>query len=258
MPRGRIRQQHGLRVNGEAMQTQVGTQKARLAVRGRDWYIVQVQAGTEERMCKRIQYESDVADRRQAEAAEEKLLAQLEAAQQAGDPMPSYLAEYAANGTSSDDVPHLLDECFSPRFCTQKKLRGEWINIEHSLMPGYLIAVTDDPWELQRRLHTLHAFARVVGMQTDPAGNSLTYVPLRPEERQWVEDHTQKGNRVIPMSMAYKEGDRIVVTDGPLVGQEGRIVRIKRSASLAFLEFHVGQISIKTTVGLGVITKPIG
>lgn len=223
-------------------------------MRGRDWYIVQVLSGTEERMCKRIQDESTIIDRQRAEAAEEKLMVAMEYGQQEVSPLVLQELQRAAGVDTPGCIPHLLDECFSPRFRTQKKLRGQWVNIEHSLMPGYVVAVTDDPWELQRRLRALPISGHVVGTP-EPTGESMTYLPLSAEERQWVETYTTKGDRVVPMSMAYKEGDRLVVTDGPLVGQEGRIVRVKRSASLAFLEFHVGQIRIKTTVGLGIVTK---
>ena len=180
-----------------------------------DWYIVQVQHGAEDRMCAAI-----------IRACNE--------------------ASFDANGEPSE--PFTLQECFCPRFRTQKKIRGEWIDLERPLMPGYVVAVTNDLWRLQRVLNAMLHFARVVT-------STGTYIPLGTENRQWIEQGTREGDRVVPMSMAYKEGDRVVVTSGPLVGKEGDIVRVNRKASLAFLEFHVGALRITATVGLGIVSK---
>ena len=39
----------------------------------------------------------------------------------------------------------VLEECFSPRWRTQRKVRGVWESVERLLLPGYVIAVTDFP-----------------------------------------------------------------------------------------------------------------
>lgn len=140
----------------------------------------------------------------------------------------------------------LLDECFAPRYRAQKKMRGEWRGVERALMPGYLIAVTDDPVALAQRLRRISDFCRVV-----KAGQA--YVPLDDFERAWLEANTSRGDRVVPMSFGRKVGDVLEVTQGPLKGHEGRIVGVRRSDSLATLEFHVGSVKIKTTVGLGIL-----
>lgn len=139
-----------------------------------------------------------------------------------------------------------LDEIFSPRFRTQKKMHGEWRDIERPLMPGYLIAACTDPAALDRRLRRVREFCRVVRA-------SRAYVPLSSYEREWLEAHTGRGERVVPMSFGRKVGDTVEVTEGPLKGQEGRIVQVKRANSMAVLEFHVGPMKIRTTVGLGIL-----
>ena len=141
-----------------------------------------------------------------------------------------------------------LERCFSPRYATQRKEKGEWRTVHRSLMPGYLIAETADPGALAEALRDLPEYARLLSV-------GERYVPLSTEERTWLDDSTQHGERPVPMSMAYKEGDRLVVTTGPLKGREASVVRTARSKNVAHLEINVGGIRIRTTVGLGVLPK---
>ena len=39
--------------------------------------------------------------------------------------------------------PGAVEECFSPRYATQIKKAGEWIDVQKSLLPGYVIVVSD-------------------------------------------------------------------------------------------------------------------
>ncbi len=142
-----------------------------------------------------------------------------------------------------------LEECFAPRYATQRKYRGEWVDEERLLLQGYVIAVTNDPWELVRVLRKVPRFTHVLAM-------GKTLVPLGSDDRAWIERWTRQGDRVIPMSIAYKEGDKIVVTDGPLKDHEAMITRINRRKNLAYLEIHAGAITIHTTVGLGILPQP--
>lgn len=176
------------------------------------WYVVQVQTGRETQMCERI-------EQRCAELDEQR----------------------------DADIP-LLQECFSPRFRTQIKFRGEWRYKEKALLPGYVIVVTRRPVELSHELRKMSEFALLL-----EAGE--TFVPLRDDERAWMEEFTEEGKRTIPMSFGYREGDTLVVTKGPLKGREGMITRISRKKSLAFVELHVNGVRITTTVGLGIVPK---
>ena len=141
------------------------------------------------------------------------------------------------------DVPK---ECFSPSFTTRRKFKGEWKQVQKNLLPGYVIAVTDDPAALQRLLWTIREFARVV-----KAGEA--YAPLAKDDRIWIDENTRENERVIPLSVAYKEGDKIVVESGPLKGREGAITRINRKKCLATIELHIGNSRIVTQVGLAVL-----
>ena len=139
-----------------------------------------------------------------------------------------------------------LKECFSFRFASRKKRMGEWHDINRALLPGYVIADVRDPAMLARALRNLRSFARVVT-------SGEAYSPLDDDERRWLESQSRVGERVIPLSFGYKEGDALVITSGPLKGNEAMVTRVDRKNCMANVELHVGSITFKTTVGLVVL-----
>lgn len=140
----------------------------------------------------------------------------------------------------------LVSECFAPRYRHRYKLHGQWHDEDCLLLPGYVVAVTSEPWALGRALGRVPGFTRLLTM-------GETFAPLKDEDRFWIERWTREGDRTIPMSIAHKKGDRVVVAEGPLKGREGMITRVKRRLGLAELEFHVGTVTVRTTVGLAVL-----
>ena len=50
-------------------------------------------------------------------------------------------------------------------------------------------------------------------------------------------------------------GDRVVVTEGPLVGREALIKRVNRHKSLAILELRICGRTVAIKVGLGIVGK---
>ncbi len=109
--------------------------------------------------------------------------------------------------------PGELSECFVPSFETQRKVRGAWETVRAVLFPGYVVAVTRDVGALKQRLRGVSEFTRLLTM-----GES--FVPLDDADRAWLSAFTTADDRAIPMSMGVVEGDRIVVTQGPLMGGE--------------------------------------
>lgn len=142
----------------------------------------------------------------------------------------------------------LLKECFTPRFVTEKKVRGVWERTESLMLPGYIIAVTSNPIQLYERLRQVHEFTRLLRM-------GGAFCPLAEEERAWLAAFTVDGDRVIPMSIGVMEGDRVVVQRGPLKGREACIVSVNRRKSLAFIELDMCGRRVKTRIGLGIVRK---
>ena len=180
------------------------------SVRPADWYVIQVQTGREVQTCEEIE-------------------------------------RVCTEGALKDErLQGLLEECFTPRYITQVKLHGAWMDEERLLLPSYVVAVTRDPWELARVLRGVPSLTKILAM-------GKTFSPLSYSDRSWIERWTKEGDRIIPMSFAYKEGDAIVVEEGPLKGHEAMIAKVNRRKSLAHLEIHAGAMTIRTTVGLAVL-----
>ena len=183
------------------------------------WYVVQVLTGHEGQACEAIA----------------RTCAQAEALQ---------AAEHPELGVREP----LLQECFSPTFTHRLKFHGEWRDVQRPLIPGYVIAVTADPDKLRQLLRATPGFTKLLVF-------GETYQPLRDEERGWIEAATRPQERVVPISVGYREGDSLVVTEGPLKGHEALVKRIIRKKSLAVLELHAGGKRITATVGLAVLPK---
>lgn len=142
-----------------------------------------------------------------------------------------------------------LAEVFSPKYATQIKVRGEWVDCDKLLLPGYLIAVTDDPSSVARELSRIPEFCRIV-RQGD------AFVPLKRDEVDFIGRLTRPGRRVVPMSRGMKVGEKVVITEGPLVGHEGLIKEINRRKSTAYLELDLCGRRVVTRVGLGIVAGP--
>lgn len=149
------------------------------------------------------------------------------------------------------DNKGVLQECFTPRYETQKKVRGSWKTCRNVLFPGYLIAVTDDIERLRAALRGVPEFTRLLT-------NGETFTPLDDKDKAWICAFTEEGNRTVEMSMGVIEGDRVVVTSGPLRGHEGWIKSVNRRKSLAFLEVEMFGRKLKTKVGLGIVARRPG
>ena len=141
-----------------------------------------------------------------------------------------------------------MQELFYPQFQTEIKVHGEWVDTTKPLFPGYLICDTQIPRTVQQYLLRMDDFARVLAQDGQ-------FVPLAKEEVQLIGGFTHKGDRVVPMSEALKDGDQVVVTAGPLLGHEGLIKNINRRKSTAYLELNLCGRCVTTRVGLAVLSS---
>ena len=128
------------------------------------------------------------------------------------------------------------------------KYNGEWRSVNKCLLPGYIVVITADPAALAARLRAIPKFTRLLTMMK-------TFVPLREDERAWLEECTKPKQRTIPISIAYRKGDTLVITQGPLKGREAMVTRVIRKKCVALVEIHVGNKTITTEVGLAVMPE---
>lgn len=141
-----------------------------------------------------------------------------------------------------------LEECFSPRWRTQRKIRGEWQSVERLLLPGYVVAVTDAPRKLDEALRRVPGFARLLR-------NERGFAPLDKDEVAWIGRHAQGADRVIPLSKAVKAGDEVVVVEGPLKDRWFRVKRIDRRRATAYVEMDFLGRRKEVPIGLMVVAK---
>lgn len=139
-------------------------------------------------------------------------------------------------------------ECFSPLYSTQIKRGGEWLDVEKTLLPGYVIVATEHIGRVKRLLREVPEYTRVLNM-----GES--FVPLADGERAWIDAFTRKGERCVPMSMGVMEGDHVVVVSGPLMGREACIKSVNRHRSIAYVELEICGRRVTTKVGLGIVSR---
>ena len=106
------------------------------------------------------------------------------------------------------------------------KRKGSVISVIKELFPGYIFAVTDMDYQDFDKLLTSIRY-----------GNSQYFFNLKPDkegtpalsekEKHYISRLVGDGD-VIQSSTGYIEGDKIVITDGPLMGYESRITYIDR------------------------------
>ena len=147
--------------------------------------------------------------------------------------------------------PESIEECFTPSFELMKKRGGEWRRVTDILFPGYLFIVSDDATKAYAQLRAIPAFTRLLGSRDDG------FTPLTSDEMAWLEAFTTVRGRVVPMSTAIIEGDRVIVTDGPLKGHETLLSKIDRHKRLAFLDMHMFGRNKTIKVGLEVVRKRV-
>jgi len=74
-------------------------------------------------------------------------------------------------------------------------------------------------------------------------------------ERRELETFLSKTNDRIEMSKGIIEGDRIIVTAGPLMGRESRIIRVDRHRMKAVIEVELMGAKREVTMGLEIVRK---
>lgn len=144
----------------------------------------------------------------------------------------------------------ILLECFVPRYKKVKKIRGSWNEVEETLFPGYIFLVSNEPNQLFQELKKVPEVTILLGKY----GQDI--FPLNEDEIVFLKSFG-KEDHVVDMSFGYIEGDKIMVTSGPIKGKEGLIKKIDRHKRLAYIELEfLGQIT-NAKVGLEIIRKNV-
>lgn len=141
----------------------------------------------------------------------------------------------------------LVKRCFIPRRAVQIKKNGQWIRQEKPLFPGYFFVDTDNAEELSDQVRKIEGFNKILTVEK-------VFCPLPERDAAMIEDLYGKEG-LFDLSEGIIEGDRIIVTSGPLMGNEGTIKRIDRHKRLAYLDFDMFGQNVKAAVGLEIVEK---
>ena len=143
----------------------------------------------------------------------------------------------------------VLKRCFIPYYEEKRRIRGTWTVLKKVLFPGYVFVVTDRLDELYQSLKTVIGLTKLIG-----TGQEI--VPLTEEEKSFLLELGGE-DQVMEMSEGIIEGDRVIVTKGPLKGKEGMIRKIDRHKRKVWLEMKMFGKMQKVEAGLEIVAKNV-
>ena len=127
------------------------------------------------------------------------------------------------------------------------KRHGEWKMIEDVTFQKYIFAETDDTDDFRIRLRNVKDITKMLGVGDD-------IVPIRQEEEELL--LKLGGNEhLIRFSLGFVVGDRLMVTDGPLKGLEGRVKWIDRHQRVVGMESDLMGTSVPIKVGCEIVKR---
>lgn len=141
----------------------------------------------------------------------------------------------------------VYEDCFLPKYERPWKENGVWIKKQEVLFPGYLFFIAADPVELRMALKDIQAFTKVLGDDDGP-------IPLYQAEVDFLQKHINR-DKVFEVSTGELIGERLVVTEGPLMDLAGMVVHVDRHKRQATLEVEMFGRIVKMRVGLEIVKK---
>lgn len=139
-------------------------------------------------------------------------------------------------------------DIFIPKVIMAKKYQGRWHKETNVLFPGYVFVITDTVEDLFQELKKIPDFTKLLGEYKGEV------FPIYSKEVQHLLKYDQE-DHIVDMSTGYIEGDRIIITDGPLKDYDGFIRKIDRHKRIVFIETEVFDQVITMKVGLEIISK---
>ena len=139
-----------------------------------------------------------------------------------------------------------VDDCFVPKREVMHRKSGQWHRILEKLFPGYVFVQTSTPEQVREVLGRLPACSH---------SQAMCVLPLTADEVAWINATTNVDTHVMEMSEGVIEGDRVMVTRGPLKGHETLIARIDRHKRLAWVDMDMFGRRKTIRVGLEIVSK---
>lgn len=101
----------------------------------------------------------------------------------------------------------------------RERKNGKWHNLIRVIFPGYVFIMAN---EIDARVYySIRAIPGIIKFLRDENGP----IPIKEDEANYILKLAQNGDP-LGISELYTEGNKIVVTSGPLIGLEGKIIKI--------------------------------
>ena len=117
------------------------------------------------------------------------------------------------------------------------------------MFPGYLFIESDEVEELFHELRKIPELTKLLGYGQD-------IVAISKEEEDFLRKITG-GEETVEISYGFKDGDRIVIKEGCLVGMESIIRKIDRHKRKAYIDVNLLGVTRQVEIGLELVEKQI-
>ncbi len=144
-------------------------------------------------------------------------------------------------------------DVFAPYRLENRKYRGVYKEVKVRCFPGYLFVETTAPYKLFEALYETPGFTKMLGRE----GHTKNFLPLNEDESRMIDILYSKNNdRITQISdIEVHEGDTIVVLDGPLMGQEAKIVDVDLHKHMVTIGWTMAHRHVEAKLGINIITN---
>ena len=140
-----------------------------------------------------------------------------------------------------------IGRAFIPKVTRKRKYKNGWHDVLYAMVPGYIFFETEDPEKLFFEL-------KRVPKRTDLLRMDEEILSVSRQEESFVRDLLDPED-VVTVSIAHKEGDRIIIDRGPLAGKETIIKSIDLHKRKAVISTEMFGRMMEFTVGLELLPK---
>ena len=156
-----------------------------------------------------------------------------------------YIKQYVANAEIYD--------VFSPSRKELRKYNGEFKEVVVKCFPGYLFVDTNNIKELFFELVKVPEFTKILGRN----GLSYNFVPLNENETRLIDIlYSSETGRITEISdIEVHEGNKIIILDGPLYGEEAIIQKVNLHKRTVTVKLTLFSMPFTATVGINIINK---
>ena len=146
-------------------------------------------------------------------------------------------------------------DVFAPYRKMIRKFKGVEKEVIERCFPGYVFVETDDVKSLFVQLYWTPGYTRLLGREAD----TYNFVPLDKDESRMIDIlYSRNNDRITEISnIEVKEGEKIRVLDGPLMGLETQIKKVNLHKRKVTVEYMMCGRLVTSDIGINIITNII-